>query len=944
MRATPVHHAIRQAQLDAIQQRLEYATFKALSAWTSGVGARLLGSRKSMASLLAAAGDGDSAGQLNPDPEIAARMVTLWAALVAAHLLPVVRTQLAQVMERELEADAEQLAEARTAVSDLLLGERGFAERFVADLPNRLADVPMDTFELLRADLLRGIREGLSHTEIRNLMAQSLSVGSGGSPSFWSDRAALIARTETTRVLNAGMQAAWSARNAVLGETTYKQWMAALDGRTREAHAEADGQVVPLDADFYVGGESMAYPGDPRGSSANTANCRCVLAESADGSPVSSGGMTAAATDSADDPSAVLQPGVVRDRNAVLVAAGGNMTMAGKAQTWSGLLAPIGVNSGDRRRLAANGTFTHRDLPLPVMMQNATAGGHDNSVVVGRILTVTIGDGPEGLGIYGAGDYLLGDQFAPDVARAVELTTNGLGHVSVDLADVTAELVDADGNPVPMEKLMAAFEAGEELDVYDQFSAATLIGVTMVAKPAFAQAIICLDGAAPVERTPDMAALERAAAAEEALEADTAEAADAGEDPGDEADDSDVTLTDSDGSPIEVGDRVRIVVADTDDDTESDDDSDATKAMAAEGTQELAPFDPDNDGDDDSTDDGDTDSDSVEGTVTAIDVSGDQVTVQPDDESAQPVTGKSADVKVLAKGDAGTDTPQPGDGGGWAPGAANEATDSAEEQVASLAAAAGVLIEFRPDAEFFANPQLSALTPMTVGPADEHGYRRVFGHVAGWKTCHIAYSTQCVTPPREDDFSYFHVGEVTLADGSDLAVGNLTLGGRHADPRAAYRDAVEHYDDSGAGVAVVRAYADEFGIAIAGVITPEASELQVGQLRRSGLSGDWRRIGGSLRLCGALAVNTGGFPVPRYATDGGGRILSLVAAGSVPQALKVEESYEEVARRVFHEERQKMARREEVAALVASATSHAEAVNRESLTELLAGLDLDGVA
>jgi hypothetical protein len=963
-----VHYAARQAQLDAIEARLTHATFSALRLWTTAVRDRVCGP---VVSTQLAAGDGDSTGGLAPDPEIAARMFAVWTLLVREHVAPAVATAITEVMREELEAEEEELTAAGTAVTDLVAGERAFTERFLAELPNRLADVPQSTFELLRADLARGLREGLPVRGVRDLMARTLSTSLGGSDNDWRDRAALIARTETTRTLNGGLQAAWSARNAVLRIETFKQWLSTGDERTREAHAEADGQVVGMDEDFLVGGESMAYPGDARGSTANTANCRCVLGESEDGSPIDAGeraGLRACATPddltwapSATSPAGAVPavspiPGVVRDQDAVLAAAGGNTTMAGKAQTWSGLLAPIGVNSGDRRRLAAGGTFTHRDLPLPLMYQNATSAGHDNSVVVGRILTISIGDGPAGPGIYGTGDFLIGEQFAGDVAKAVDLVTSGLGHVSVDLADVVAELVDADGTAVDEKALMEAWDAGQDLEVYDQFQKATLIGCTMVSKPAFAQALIALDGAAPVERTPDMAAIERAEA--EAVE--TAEVEAAADDAPAEGDDDALHLVDFDGTPIEVGDRVRATLDDEDDapaeDKKDTEQKDApAKPFAAEGVETAGTSsDPDGDGDNDADPAEDTDHDTVEGTVTAVSVPDDQVTVQPDDAEAAPVTVKSKLIKVLEKGDAGADVPASpsGDGGGWSP-YANEAEAAAAavaeaegilvdaaEQVASLQAAAGVLVEFAPDAEFFANPQLSALTPMTVGPADEHGYRRVFGHVAGWKSCHIGYSRECVTPPREDDFAYFHIGEVTLADGSDLAVGNLTLGGRHADSQAAYRDAVHHYDDSGAGVAVVRAYADEFGIAVAGVITPETDELQIGQLRRSGLSGDWRRIGGELRLVGALAVNTGGFPVPRYATDGTGRVLSLVAAGSVPQALKVEESFEEVARRVFAEERQKEARRLEVASLTASATKVAEVVNRSVLDDVLAGVDL----
>jgi hypothetical protein len=57
-----------------------------------------------------------------------------------------------------------------------------------------------------------------------------------------------------------------------------KGWSAHTDSRTRPDHlAMLDSDMIPLNADFIVGGEAMAYPGDPRGSAANVINCRCSL-------------------------------------------------------------------------------------------------------------------------------------------------------------------------------------------------------------------------------------------------------------------------------------------------------------------------------------------------------------------------------------------------------------------------------------------------------------------------------------------------------------------------------------------------------------------------------------------------------------------------------------------------------------------------------------------
>lgn len=56
-----------------------------------------------------------------------------------------------------------------------------------------------------------------------------------------------------------------------------KRWEAVMDDKTRDAHAEADGQEVGLLEPFNVDGEELLYPGDPEGSPENIINCRCSV-------------------------------------------------------------------------------------------------------------------------------------------------------------------------------------------------------------------------------------------------------------------------------------------------------------------------------------------------------------------------------------------------------------------------------------------------------------------------------------------------------------------------------------------------------------------------------------------------------------------------------------------------------------------------------------------
>lgn len=82
-----------------------------------------------------------------------------------------------------------------------------------------------------------------------------------------------IARTETVGAYNAGGDIVRDDSGVEA-----KEWLATADERTREAHLDADGQVVPQDEDFTVDGEQLSYPGDPRGSPANICQCRCTAA------------------------------------------------------------------------------------------------------------------------------------------------------------------------------------------------------------------------------------------------------------------------------------------------------------------------------------------------------------------------------------------------------------------------------------------------------------------------------------------------------------------------------------------------------------------------------------------------------------------------------------------------------------------------------------------
>ena len=214
--------------------------------------------------------------------------------------------------------------------------------------------------------------------------------------------------------------------------------------------------------------------------------------------------------------------------------------------------------------------------------------------------------------------------------------------------------------------------------------------------------------------------------------------------------------------------------------------------------------------------------------------------------------------------------------------------------------------------DWFKDPELAGLTPVTV--TDEG---RVFGHLAGWSTCHVGFEDVCVAPPiSESNYAYFLTGETVTADGTRVAVGNITLGGGHAGPSLRPKAALAHYDSTSSVVADVTAGEDAHGIWLAGAVRPGLSDETLAALRASAPSGDWRRIGGSMELIAALAVNVQGFPVPRVGVHDAVQV-GLVAAGGVVPGPEPQTVFQDLVGQVEKELWQRNARRAKMAELAA---------------------------
>lgn len=90
------------------------------------------------------------------------------------------------------------------------------------------------------------------------------------------ERAVVVARTEVLGALNDAAVAGYSAAGA-----QFKEWVTSRDPFVRDAHAEVDGQQVPIDDPFVLdspseGEAEMMYPGDPDGPADLVINCRCI--------------------------------------------------------------------------------------------------------------------------------------------------------------------------------------------------------------------------------------------------------------------------------------------------------------------------------------------------------------------------------------------------------------------------------------------------------------------------------------------------------------------------------------------------------------------------------------------------------------------------------------------------------------------------------------------
>ncbi len=186
------------------------------------------------------------------------------------------------------------------------LGERlpaEVAEYVAASLA--VSPIPDETYTSIQAVYLRSAEQSWTLRETRDALQAALSPDGGatflvpveslvaaapvvkrdenGRPKYrrtagldvggmsWINRMRTEARTSVT-----GLDGLLSTDAMRRQGKPFKMWVTRKDEKVRTTHAHADGQTVPVNDTFTVGGFPMRHPGDRQAPASETVNCRCV--------------------------------------------------------------------------------------------------------------------------------------------------------------------------------------------------------------------------------------------------------------------------------------------------------------------------------------------------------------------------------------------------------------------------------------------------------------------------------------------------------------------------------------------------------------------------------------------------------------------------------------------------------------------------------------------
>lgn len=154
------------------------------------------------------------------------------------------------------------------------VSRHAFVMAQLAQTENFLVRIPDEVYNLVFAEIADGANAGDTVPEIAARIDGVLATTGS---ERWTNRARVIAVTETTRALGAGTTAAGLEQSRVTGRLLQKRWRTEHDDRVRASHRHVDGVTLPLYQSFDVGGFPMLFPGDPQGPADEVVNCRCDL-------------------------------------------------------------------------------------------------------------------------------------------------------------------------------------------------------------------------------------------------------------------------------------------------------------------------------------------------------------------------------------------------------------------------------------------------------------------------------------------------------------------------------------------------------------------------------------------------------------------------------------------------------------------------------------------
>jgi hypothetical protein len=179
-----------------------------------------------------------------------------------------------------------------------------------------------------------------------------------------------------------------------------KRWQATGDDRTRPSHLEADGQQVPINEPFEVGGSALMHPGDPNGPPDLIINCRCTMTFEFDEDELLSlleddGALVAAANGHIPkgyrDQLVAAYSGTVIDGGDTLTAAADQEDIM--ADDTDGIMQGVaiveGEPTGDGRQFDSVSWPDPAQVIIPFEWQKETTHGgtHDVVVPVGRVIS-----------------------------------------------------------------------------------------------------------------------------------------------------------------------------------------------------------------------------------------------------------------------------------------------------------------------------------------------------------------------------------------------------------------------------------------------------------------------------------------------------------------------------------------------------------------------------